>query len=232
MKFQKLDQKQVPQVVILGVITVGILGWAGYQWIGAASSARAETNPPAAARMAQADKGAAHSATGEPTATGQPDAGTAAGGPAPAGAGAVGLGVGGYNPDPFRAPANVEQPAKVTPAPAPKPAQHEQPSARWPGNPGALPNPGGEGGATLPAGPVEPPAPVRPTVVVTGIIDVDGGHDMALLEMNSQQRIVQVGDEVDSYKVKKIDLNGVLLVNGKDRYYAGLASTEKAEGKS
>jgi hypothetical protein len=247
MKFQKIDQKQAPQVVILVVLTVAILGYAGFQFLGGSNgSAHADTNTPppninrsASAQTGDPGKGVAPQ-TGQPgqsaagvqaavtQADGQPGAAVPGAGPAGAAQPNVGLGAPGYNPDPFRSPAKVEP---VKPVVKPAPVEHHQ-TERWPGNPGELPNPGGPGvapgGPTLP---VPPPAPVRPTLTVTGIIDVQGGTDMALVETGSQQRIVQVGDQVDAYKVKKIDLGGILLVNGKDKYYAGLASTEKADGK-
>lgn len=218
MKFQKMDQKQVPQVIALGVLTVGILGWAGMQWFGG-NSASAAAKPKDEAQVASADTQAAApdaGTTGEP---GQP-------GTAPA------LTVpGGYNPDPFRGPAAKKDEKEAQPAP-PAPSVRVERSSPGPlpgaGDFGPLPRVGGTGPA-----PVEPPpAPVRPTLAVTGIIDVEDGSDMALVEMGQSQRIVQVGDMVDAYKVKKIDLNGLLLVNGKDRFYAALASTEKEAGKS
>lgn len=227
MKFQKLDQKQVPQVIILGILTAGFLGWAGFQWIGAAGSAQAQPASAPGKKVASADPGdgAAAGQAGVPGQPGAPVSGQP-GQPLPN----VGLPVGGYNPDPFRAPANLDPADK----PVVKPSAPAKPEpARWPGSPGPLPGAGNPevviqpGGPTLP---VEPPAPVRPTLTVTGIIDVDGGHDMALVEMNQQQRIVQVGDLVDSYRVKKIDLSGVVLVHGKDRFHASLASTEGNKG--
>lgn len=241
MKFQKIDQKQVPQVVILVVVTVGILGYVGYQFLGGSNgSAHADTNtpPPNVNRTASAQTGQEH--PDQAGAPGQAGAGAEAGHPAQPGAAApgagpagapqpnVGLGASGYNPDPFRAPAQLNP---VKPLVNEKPLVKEKPAERWPGNPGQLPNAGGPGVApTAPAPPVAPPV-VRPTLTVTGIIDVQGGTDMALVEQGSQQRIVQVGDQVDAYKVKKIDLGGITLVNGKDKYYAGLTSTEKADGK-
>ena len=149
----------------------------------------------------------------------------------PAAPGAVLSLPGGYNPDPFQGPAAKALPAppKATPTPS-DPAGDLKPRG-----PGALPNPGGFG-PLLPSGPgtpgpQAPVEPTRPTVAVTGIIDVEGGTDMALVEMGQNQRIVQVGDMLDTYKVKKIDMSGLVLVNGKDRYFVALASSDTEAGK-
>ena len=215
MKLQKMDQKQVPQVIALGVLTAGLLGWAGLQWFGANSSASAAPKPKDEAQVASADGQAA------------PEAGVATD-PDQTGAAPPLTVPGGYNPDPFRGPALKQEENKTQPAPPRAPSIKIGPALPNPGGFEPLPQPGG--GSTPPV--VEaPPAPVRPTVAVTGIIDVEGGTDMALVEMGQSQRIVQVGDLVDTYKVKKIDLNGLLLVNGKDRFYVALASTEKEAGK-
>jgi hypothetical protein len=242
MKFQKIDQKQVPQIVILVVVTVAILGYAGFQFFGGSNgSAHADTNTPPPNHTKVADAKTPETGQANPAQAGQPgqpgvepgpgQPGAALPGTGPAGAAQpnVGLGAPGYNPDPFRAPAKAEP---VKPVVKEKPAVERHPAERWPGNPGELPNAGGATVAPGPTPPVAPPVPVRPTLTVTGIIDVQGGTDMALVEQGAQQRIVQVGDQVDAYKVKKIDLGGITLVNGKDKYYAGLTSTEKADGKA
>ena len=217
MKLQKMDSKQVAQVVVLGLLSAGVLGYAALQFLGSGSR-------PANASAAQApglEQAAA--APGAPGADGSPAPEPAAPGKgvAPAGLGTTGAG---YNPDPFRSPV---EPKVQGPPPAPGPRVQRD---LWPGNPGSLPNPGGEvpGGPVLPGGPIEP-AVQRPTLAVTGIIDVEGGTDMALVEVGSASRIVQVGDLVDTYKVKKIDMSGLVLVNGKDRYFVALASTEGAK---
>ena len=46
MKLEKLDSKQMPQVVILGVLCAGVLGYGGYEFLGKSSGAPA--NPPPA----------------------------------------------------------------------------------------------------------------------------------------------------------------------------------------
>lgn len=216
MKFQKIDQKQLPQVVVLGVLSAGVLGWAAMQWLG--------SSRPANAAPQKDDQQLASAAAPGAEANGGVTAGMLPSDTDPAPKLAV---PGGYNPDPFRGPApKVEQPSRSEPPPPP-------PDIRVERSFGPLPNPGGLGPgrlAPVEQQPVEEP-PVRPTLAVTGIIDVEGGTDMALVELGQSQRIVQVGDMVDTYKVKKIDLKGLLLVNGKDRFFAALASTEKDAGK-
>ena len=202
----KLDKKQLPQVIALGVLTVGLLGWAGAQWFGSKGNvAQADPRP----TVVPGDVVPPANGPGNAPAVGDP------GNLPPL------LGPSGYNPDPFRS----RSVKPVEPVP-PKPPVVEPPPPQGP----YLPPGGADGGGGFQGGPpvvAPPPAPVRPTLSVTGIIDVEGGMDMALVEMNAKQQIVQVGDMVDKYRVKRIGLDGVLLVNGKDRFFVALASPDQ-----
>jgi hypothetical protein len=207
---QKLDKKQLPQVIALGVVSLGLVAWAGSQWLGASGNSASaspkpvvETEPvPPPANGPGGDTGAVDPGTGEQISLGAPT----------------------YNPDPFRS--RVVKPVDPVTPPAPPSTTPPPPAPEW--TPGPLPGPGGSGVTPGPSVALPPPAPVRPSVSVTGIIDVEGGLDMALVSFGEKQQIVQVGDMVDNYRVKKIGLDGVLLVNGKDRYFVAIASTESA----
>jgi hypothetical protein len=225
MKFQKLDPKQVPQVAALGVLSLGVLGFAGFSFLSSLAPAAA-TQPPAGKAEAAPAAGADKAKAGSAAQIAQ--AGT--NGPAlqlPAI----------FNPDPFHPAVTPKAPpgAAVKPAaPAHSEPKHgAQRSAAYPpslpavaapgSRPSAAPSPG------APAAPLLPPAPVRPTVSVSGIIDAQDGPDMALAEVDSVQRIIQVGDVLpNKYRVKRIQMDGVLLVNGKDRFFVALGSKAQA----
>ena len=99
-----------------------------------------------------------------------------------------------------------------------------------PGVDGAFP--GLSGDAQVRPAPPAPPA--RPDLQLTGVIDAEkGGTDMALVIIDDQQRILQVGDRLpNNYRVAKIALDGVLLVSGKDRFFVTVGKkTEPAEAK-
>jgi hypothetical protein len=87
-----------------------------------------------------------------------------------------------------------------------------------------------------PEKPAPPPPPVRPELAVNGIIDAEGGKDMALVAMGEKQRILRVGDKLpNNYRVKRIGMDGVLLVHARDRYFVELGAKEEpaagAQGK-
>ncbi len=221
-KFEKLDQKQMPQVIVLGVLCVGVLGYGVMQAVGG------EKKPAPAAEQA--------SATSEPagatSTTPEAEAGVQI-----TQTGAPGLQLPGtFNPDPFRPLKTGKPVATPPPAPAPAPAPAPTRTARlpkWPTFEG-LPSLGGNEG--LPPAqpsvitPAPPPGPVRPTVVLTGVIDVEDGDDMALAVLDGKdRRILQVGDVVaNNYRVKKIAMDGILLINGTDKYFVTLGKKDEA----
>jgi hypothetical protein len=217
MAYKKLDSKQLPQVIILGLACVGFFGWAGFQLLKPqADAAPAPTvgHPQAAAPNPAATSPAA--TTGKGTEVAARPTG-ADGQLVPAGLGFPK----GYNPDPFRPAAGSMDPVVVRPS-APPPPRNP-----WPDAP-SLPGPEAVA-PSAPPGP--PPAPPRPTVAVTGIIDVLEGTDMALVEANAEQRIIQVGDMIDAYRVKKIGMDGILLVRGSDRFFVSLNAVESLAAK-
>jgi hypothetical protein len=108
-----------------------------------------------------------------------------------------------------------------------------------------LPPAGGYGGYVPPVsggmagGPASSPAvitavqakiqgPDRPAVALTGVLDTEGAPGMALLMVDTERRVVQVGDVLPkNYRVKKISQNGIELVNGRDRYFVALGVSDK-----
>lgn len=213
MKFQKLDPKQVPQVIALGVLSLGALGYAAVNFMGTP----ARSNSPAAAQQAKVQPA---SATTEP---GAAAANTPGNGPEGTMAGNLTL-PGQYNPDPFRAPASADEKKTPAPAPAPKFTPPSRPAPALPSVGREFTPPPAPSVPVVPPAPVAPPAPERPNVVVTGIIDVEGNPDMALVEFGAEQRIIQIGDQLSDYKVKKIGLDGIWLVHGKDRFFVALGT--------
>lgn len=223
-KMQKLDSKQVPQVIILGVISVGVLGYAAMTFFGGTNPTPvAGTKTEARTQLAKAtSEGTAATSPTDP-AVGAPALGNVPGLNAP------GLQLPGqYNPDPFRAGAEEKKPGTPKPA-APKAEVKVAQAAPRPGP--SLPSvdefPGMRRFQGLPS--VAPPAPpvktgpTRPTLSVTGIISAEDGKDMALIEMGSDHRIIQQGDMLPNrYRVTHIAADGVMLVNGSDRYFVAL----------
>jgi hypothetical protein len=209
-KFEKLDPKEAPKVIILGVLAVGAVGYGAMQLMPASKPAAV----PAAAAAPTAVQTASAS-TGQPGVDGE----------APVPDRTLQLPEL-YNPDPFK-------PAKVPPAErssgvvvVPKPSKPHYDGPKLPpagiadlGNPGNR-SPGSGSGSTKPA-PAGPPP--RPTLVVTGIIDSRDGSDMAIMDVGPDHRLAQVGDEIaNRYRVARIVLDGVWLSNGKDRYFVAL----------
>lgn len=221
-KFEKMDPKQVPQVIILGVLTVGVLGYGVVQAMGTGGEKKPAPAATAAAAAESSDEEKAEAATSDVQIT-------------QAGAPAMQL-PGTYNPDPFR-PAKGAKAAASAPAPAPIPAVRKPVrtamALRWPSNFESVPSlgPGGMPPARPEAvTPAPPPAPVRPLLLVTGIIDVEDGDDMALVVLDGRdRRILQVGDVVsNNYRVKKIAMDGVMLVNGTDKYFVSLGKKDES----
>jgi len=234
-KMQKLDSKQVPQVIALGVLSVGVFGYALFTFGG--SAPKPDTTPKkegAAAGSSAAGSTAASATTGTVTTTA--DTGTklalsgAEGGVDPKtgtqGAPEIVL-PGQYNPDPFKStakPADEVKQVQVTPKPAPVAPKVKQI---------APPLPDARPGFPLPpttTAPLVPAGPERPEVRVTGTSVVDG-MNLAILEVGPEHRVVQVGDVVSKgYRVKKIQLQGVVFVKDKDHFFQGVgAKTETAK---
>lgn len=218
-KFEKMDSKQVPQLVVLSVLTVGVLGYGVMQAMGSGGEKKPEAAPAAAAAAADDDE--------KPEGTPSDVQITQAGAPAMQLPGT-------YNPDPFR-PLKGAKVVPVTPPPAPAPVQKPVRTAsalRWPSYE-SVPSLGGNGGAPAKpevVTPAPPPAPVRPMLLVTGIIDVEEGDDMALIVLDGRdRRILQVGDVVaNNYRVKKIAMDGVMLVNGTDKYFVSIGKKDES----
>jgi hypothetical protein len=208
-KFEKLDPKEAPKVIILGVLAVGAVGYGAMQLMPASKPAvaPAPAASPAAVQTASAT-------TGQPGVDGE----------APTPDRTLQLPEL-YNPDPFK-PAKAPPAAKsggvvMTPRPDPPKPHYDGPKLP-PSGIGDLgnlfPRPSAEN--TKPAAPAPPP---RPTLVVTGIIDSRDGKDMAIMDVGPDHRIAQVGDEIaNRYRVARIVLDGIWLSNGKDRYFVAL----------
>lgn len=223
-KLEKIDQKQLPQVILLGVLSLGIFGFFGMQMLTPAKP------PPKAA----ADKK-------EATATGEGLPRIAA---APVGGRAY---PSQYNPDPFRAVVRRRQRSEMEAmlrrafgqAPTPGRPRGGGPMTSA-GRPRPLPPVTGVDMVPYPAGggavPSERPVveavavrPVRPELTVTGIINPREGQSMALVALGSQQRILQVGDTLpNNYRVRRVDLDGVLLTDGKDIFFVGLGAKSQS----
>jgi len=221
MKLQKLESKQVPQVIGLGVLVVAALGWAGFQYL--STPAPKPTPKDLKSVQAQADP-----ATQPPDGQKQPDL----------------VLPGQYNPDPFKP---AVQPDSQRPAPTTTVVKSVKPHGGVetaqvgptytgdvlpPIGPGVGPQGGGVEPPLKPAVPPPPPLPTPPDVAVTGIIDAPDGKDMALVELSSDHRIVQEGDLVaNNFRVKAIKPNGLVLVNGKVRVFVGLGNKKEEAAK-
>jgi hypothetical protein len=253
-KMQKLDSKQVPQVIIMSVLAVGLLGYAGITLFGESPKPDAPSVKTASIKDASAQSNPAN--PGEAGAT--PEGATPLRGMQLPSI---------YNPNPF-APAKRYAASKESNS-GQKPSGNsgstgsgkagDRNSKRSGGgvsirqsDPGYLPpifgglagggftgsgrngvNPGDRiGGATGQAGtPLQPAAPARPDVVVTGIIDGGASNDMALVDLGQEHHILQVGDAVEKgYRVKSIAMDGVWLVNGPDTFFVSLG--KKTEGSA
>ncbi len=240
----KLDKKQLPQYLALGVLTAGLGGYSVYHFA-AAGPVSADTRPAAAplashgAAPTQAAKlaGAAASAavvagTGDappptpamhdPFAVGYVDPGTL---PAPSGAPAA----------PLLPPGKrVASLGAISPLPV--------------GLPVAPPLPGSGLGlvpakfATLPTAPIVPalPAALPPAVTrpdppkwtVTGVLMGAGGK-VAVLRSGDMRRIVRTGDFVDSvYRVTGVSRTAVQLRHGTLVYRIVLGADKPVPGAS
>jgi hypothetical protein len=209
MKVEKLDPKQVPQVIILGVVSLGVLGYAGYSIAfggpkrpaptgDAATSTVSSPAPTVAATSAAVDGAEVKVAKGGAPELTLPSQ---------------------FNPDPFKSSAKTPPVMHV-----PAVGVTSKPVAKATALQGSAPVIPGVGKGSLlvpaPAPPfVPPPKPEKPDVRVTGTSMVDG-MNLALLEVGQDHRVVQVGDLVaKGYRVKKINLDGVLFANKKESFF-------------
>lgn len=201
--------KETKQLIAVGGLTLVFVGYMGFQLMGSGS----KPAPPPPKEAA-----AAAGAPGQPAAL-DPQTQVLISSLPPA-----------YNPDPFRPhirPAGESRssaPSRSTPPPDSR--RYTGPQLDWPGNVTVRPGDGG-GPATGPGRvkPEPPPPPDRPQVTVSGIIDSHSGDDMAVIAVGTETRLVKAGDQVDKgYSVASIGLDGIWLVNGKDRFFIPLAS--------
>ncbi|HEU4752768.1 MAG TPA: hypothetical protein VFU47_06635 [Armatimonadota bacterium] len=222
MKFQKIDSKQMPQVIVLGVLTAGVLGYGAFSFLSGSSPNKAQAaniDPATGQLKAPAGGDPTPAASPQPAQAAQPDGAK----PQMAQGGAPGLGVGGVNPDPFRPTVGSSPSGAPVAGPKPPAAGSPAPGPRLPsvdaGSPGPAVEPAGPSGVPVETAP-EPQKPARPALTVTGVLDVDKGDDMALVQVGPEQRIVQVGDKLpNDYRVKRIALDGVLLVHSGDQSF-------------
>ena len=238
---KKLDTKQLPQFIALGVLTAGVGGYAVYHFA-APSPVSADTRP-AAATPAPGKTGILKPGDG-PAAPGSPAALTAA---------AVPGAVTGDAPPPSSAMRDPFAPGYVDPttlhtatpgaaAPAlPKLAGKQTASTGFVsplpvGLPPALPGSAATGPMpALPAGPAAPPlpaavvpAPPAPTWTVTGVLSGAGGK-VAILRSGESRRIVRSGDFVDStYRVAGVSRTAVVLRHGLFVYQLKLGGVKTA----
>ncbi len=248
MKLDKLDPKETPKLVALGVVCLGVVGYGLYSFLGTSPP------PPPAAKN---DKAKPNAVPENPVAGMQlPPT---------------------YRADPFKPAVNPVAPDGAAPVPVASKAAGAAPAAgatprvtiaeprrhraalfadEWPrltvpagasgtaplqptrAGFGAAPWDAGAGSPTAgpPAAGVAPPPPaiVRPAVVVTGILSVDTA-DIALLEVSTdkgvEKRVVHVGDEVGNrYQVRKIVATGVHFARGKDTFFVALGEPSRSSG--
>ncbi len=205
MKFQKLDAKQVPQIVVLSVLVVGVLGYAGFSFMGSTPSP-ANADAPKDERQVSVEGAAA-------TAEGQ-------------GAGATTILPAGtpgapFNPDPFKPGAGSEKPNRFDPNPKPVVKVQEKPNRFGTGT--FTPIPPAE--KEQPKEKEEKPKPIppeRPELLVTGIIDAEDGDNMALVSVGQDRHVIRVGDvlvaSARAFKVNKIGMNGITLTKSKEKW--------------
>lgn len=222
---QKLDQKQKMQVVVLGVLAVGLFGYFAMQMVKVTpAAAKTQTaSTPAPARVSTPSKAAAAA----PAVPGKPGAATSttvadaaqimAPPPAP------------NMRDPFipglADEASIEayqkslQTAKQSPdAPSVKNADWNKPVAPFVA---PLPKPG-DGLMTHPAdlsvAPLPQPVAAAPAWTVTGVVDGGGGGSIAILRNGDARRMVRAGDMVDNFRVVEIGRSNVVFAADGKRY--------------
>jgi hypothetical protein len=233
---KKLEKEHLPKVIAVGALAAGLLGYAGYAWLGHGSG---DPTPPAAAATAHplastpvpkapsaVDKVLAlppidHENPFIPTITA--DSGPAPHPPQPAAAKPASKPHGATMiaslPDTLKGPAMDSlpglPPVLAGPAPSPAPA----PAAK----PAASPSPHAAAHAAAKPAPPKPPA-----VLVTGILA--GQENVAILKWSDTQRqVVRVGDHLDGgYVVKSIRPDAVILALGNSQWVMRLGTASKA----
>lgn len=217
MKIDKLDPKETPKVIAIGVLGVGLFGYVLMTML-------AETPPPPPPKKEDDKKGQiAENQNPIPNIVLPPI----------------------YRPDPFQKPAGLvltpplDQTAQSAP-PGPRPGGNQQTLNRIRNRiamdePGSwnttfpLPRPGfppapalDPQNAGIPVATPQEPQPIRPTVWVTGVITISG-EETALVDVGEERKILRVGDVVgNDYKVRQIARNGVFFVNGKDTFFVNI----------
>ena len=238
----KLDKKQLPQFIALGVLTVGVSGYTVFHFV-SAGPVSAGTRPaaaPVSTRIAGAPGLAAK--PGAPKLPAAAPAGTADTGDAPPPSPAM--------HDPFAVgyvdPGTL--PAAALAAAAPKPLPGKQVAALPAltplpiGLPAAPPLPGGSFSGVpmkspgLPMAPFAPALPAAPALpdppkwTVTGVLMGEGG-EVAILRNGETRRIVRAGDFVDSvYKVTGVSRTAVQLRHGALVYRIVLGGVKPTPG--
>jgi hypothetical protein len=237
---KQLEKEQVPKVIALGVMAAGLLGYAGYSWLGggAAAPAVASTPHPAATAAPTADPHATnpvlqlaaidHADPFRPAivlSTGKPEANKP---PAPPAT------------KPAAKPAATQMAAK--PPTPPLADDFNGPAMELPGEAAtsrvaeigaAHPDPTHPGGAapstSAPVAHPKPavaPRPDPPAIVVTGILE--GDDNVAILKWNDDHRqVVRAGDRLDGgFVVKAIRPDAVMLARGSFQWTARLGAAK------
>lgn len=201
-KMQKLDPKDTPKVIAMGVLAVGMFGYFAMQMVGP------PRKPAPAAKKGDAQvKQASAAAEAAPVDQEQLQKDLSRFGAT----GSV------FNPDPFR-PAKLPNQIRK-PAPATK--TQAAPAEKIVRGPGALPGvpygiaPGSVGAPAPPPAQALPVQLPRPELTLSGIIDAQDGADMAVAQMGQESVILKVGDRLpNDYKVLKVTLQGEKAAGG------------------
>lgn len=225
MALQKIDKKQLPQVIGLGVASCGMFGYFAYKMV--MPSAAAAPAPPAKAAPTPSGGGAAGG-----TAKAAPAATTASAPPMvapppspgmhdPFVPAIIGTAASAAGPMPAAPQAAKIQEASISgPTAAVPPAPPLPPMGRGDGQPGPL---------TTPTGPTITPMPVAPSAppwTVTGVLR-SGGETMAILRNGDQRLIVHAGDMVDSqYRIVEVTREFVVLRHGEQSYSLPLGGSK------
>lgn len=221
-KFQ-YDKKQLPQVIVMGILSLGLFGYFGWKML-APPPTQAAAPPPAAASAAPGAAGAVGAANSAASVTVAPITDEASvGAPGP------------EMRDPFMVPAWATAPT-ATPArsaPAAQPAASAPPAPSLPELAAFHPLPPATAVVTpSPAatGPAAPPAPTGPQWQVTGVLTGDSPDSyLAILRSGDERRYVRTGSMVDGeYRVDSIDGSGVTLVKGSATYRLSLGGQSTA----
>jgi len=193
-KFQKMDPKETPKVIAIGVIAVGMFGYFGMTMMSPPKKAPATAD----AEPKKIDAAAGQQANGEASEEQQKMLAQLLG------SGSV------YNPDPFR-PVRLrgsKTPERVVPQPGPSKPTGGRRSGRTDLNPPVVPPATGnpQYPTAAPQVPVvEPPALPRPEINLTGLIDAQDGPDLAVATVGAESMILKVGDRLpNDYKVIRV----------------------------